>query len=130
MICLDSSCIIDFLKGKKEAVEIVGKHKESLSTTEISAFEVYFGIYQKPNISEKEEKSAEEFFNSIQVLPFDNECGKAASKILASLIKEGRIIEQNDSLIAAILQKNKVESIITRNVKHFSNIRGLKVVSY
>ena len=39
MICLDSDCIIDFLKGKKEAVDLVRKYKEEVITTEINRFE-------------------------------------------------------------------------------------------
>lgn len=130
MIGLDSDCIIDFLKGKKEAIEIVGKHKDALITTEINLFEIYFGIYQKPFINEKEEKSANDFFASIDVLPFDKECGKKAAKTFTSLIKEGKIIEQNDVFVASILLQNKAETIITRNKKHFSKIPLLKVVSY
>jgi len=130
MICLDSTCIIDFLKGKKEAISIVEEYKEEIMTTEINAFEVFFGIHQKQTISLKEVNSAEEFFNSIEILPFDAECGKSASKILTSLIKAGKMIDQNDALIASILEKNGIKSIITKNIKHFSNIFGLNIISY
>lgn len=130
MICLDSDCIIDFLKGKREAVQAVAKYKDELATTEINAFEVYFGIYQKPIMSEKEEKSANYLFSSIQVLAFDEDCSKSGAKILTSLIKEGKMIDQNDALIAAILSKNRVNSIMTKNEKHYSRIKGLNVISY
>ena len=40
MICLDSDCIIDFLRGKEEAIRIVERHKEELVSTEINIFEV------------------------------------------------------------------------------------------
>ncbi len=30
MICLDSDCIIDFLKGKKEIIELVEKYRKRL----------------------------------------------------------------------------------------------------
>ena len=130
MICVDSDCIIDFLKGKREAVEIINIYKDELVTTELNLFEIYFGIYQKKDFSIGEERSTDEFFNSLQVLPFDKECGKSASKILASQMRKGKMSNQNDVLIISILEKNEIPSIITKNVKHFSNIHGLKVVSY
>ena len=53
MICIDSDFIIDFLKGKQNAVETMGKYKESIVTTEISRFEVLFGIYIKNSNSDR-----------------------------------------------------------------------------
>ena len=130
MICIDSDCIIDFLKGKPEAVEIVGRYKDFILTTEINVFEVYFGVYQKENISDKEEGLVSQLFSKMKILSFDVECGKRGAKLLTSLIKKGKTIGQNDSMIIAILQKNGVEEIITRNNKHFSLVSGVKVISY
>ena len=130
MICIDSDCIIDFLKGKKEAVDIIEKNKDEILTTEINLFEIYFGIFNKSDINEKEKKLADEFFDSLNKLPFSNNCGKKSAEILTSLIKRGKTIQQNDALISAILIENKVGSIITRNLKHFSSMKELKAISY
>ena len=93
-ICLDSTVIIDFLNGRKEAVAVINNYKEkdSLFTTEINIFEVLFGIYLKKVIDEDELSKAKDFFNMIDVLPFDDGCGDEASSIQASLIKSGRMI--------------------------------------
>lgn len=130
MICVDSDCIIDFLKGKEAAVKAIGLYKDEIVTTELSAFEVYFGIYQRKSVSADEERAAGDFFSSVEVLPFDTDCGKTASKILASLFKEGNAINQNDVLIVSIMLKHEVGAIITRNEKHFSKVRSIRVVSY
>ena len=53
MIFIDSDCIIDFLKGKKEAVDIIKRYKEKIATTEINVFEGLFGVYLKKNINDK-----------------------------------------------------------------------------
>jgi len=129
MICIDSDFIIDFLKGKQNAVETMRKYKDSIVTTEISKFEVLFGIYVK-NDNIDEERSAQSFFDSIDILSFDNGCGKEAARILVSLNKEGNIIEQNDCFIAAIIKIHGCHKIITGNVKHFKRIKGLNVESY
>ena len=130
MICLDSDCIIDYLKGRREAVDIVRKHEEEAVTTEISAFEVFFGVYSKKEFSEKEKIITKEFFDSIPVLPFDNDCGEISAKAMAVLSRRGMGVEQNDCLIASIILKNGFNHVITRNKKHFSRFKDLKVVSY
>ena len=54
MICLDSDCIIDFLNGKGDAKLVVSKYFEEIVTTEINAFEIFFGIYNQKIIDKKE----------------------------------------------------------------------------
>ncbi len=130
MICLDSDCIIDFLKGKDEAVSLVEKYKEDIVTTEINKFEVLFGIYSKKKIDEKEKSITMSFFDSFDILPFDFGCGEEAAKILSSLSKEGNIINQNDCFIGAIMFNNGCKTILTRNRKDFERINGINVVSY
>ena len=131
-ICLDSSIIIDFLKNKKEAVAAIQNYKEkdSLVTTEISTFEVFVGVYLKETINNEELNKVIEFFRSIEVLPFDELCGQEAARIYASLSKSGKIIEEADIFISAIMKKNGCLNIITRNKEHFLRISGIKVIDY
>lgn len=132
MICLDSTTIIDFLKNKKEAVAVIRDYREqdSLITTEISAFEIFAGIYLKDNINNEELNRVIEFFKSIDVLPFDELCGQEAAQIYATLSKSGKMIEEADIFISAIMKKNGCLNIITRNKEHFLRINGIKVIGY
>lgn len=130
MICLDSDFIIDFLKGKPSAVKFAQEHSDSFVTTEINVFEIFLGVFNKQFIGERERKFAEEFFDSIPKLPFGKNCGKLSAKLISNLIKSGKTISQNDVLIASILLENNVDSIVTGNSKHFSEIKGIKVISY
>lgn len=132
MICLDSTVVIDFLRGVQEAIAVIKLHKEGnvLITTEITKFEIFLGINLKHQISEKEAAKAKEFFSSVSVLPFDDSCGEEAAKIYVSLSKKGEIIEQNDVFISAIMNKNGCNEIITRNKKDFLKITGIKVIGY
>src|SRR3989344_1454945 len=127
MICLDSDCIIDFLRGKEEAIRIVERHKEELVSTEINIFEVFFGIYNKRNMSDNERNVAKNFFNSIPILHFNEGCGELAAKILSNLLKEGKVIEQNDCFIAATIMENDCNKIITRNEAHYKRIKGIEI---
>ena len=131
-ICLDSTVIIDFLNGRKEAIEIISNFKErdSLFTTEINAFEVLVGIYLKKIINEDELSKAKDFFNTLDILPFDNGCGEEASFIQSSLVKSAKMIEQADIFICAILKRNGYSQIISRNKDHFSRVDGIEVIGY
>ena len=130
MICADSDFIIDFLMGKKEAIRAMRMYEDTLVTTEVNVFEIFFGIYNKKTISKKEEISASDFFNNIEVLSLEKGSGKLAARILVALIKSGKVIEQNDCLMVSIMLKNGCNTIITRNVKHFKRIKGIKVEKY
>jgi len=54
---------------------------------------------------------------------------KEAGSIHSELRKKGQVIDAADSMIAGIAKINN-ETILTRNIKHFSRISGLKVESY
>lgn len=130
MICLDSDCIIDFLKGKPEAVQAVESHRDSVITTEINVFEVLFGIHFKKHAGPEEAQAAKQLFESLDVLPFGQGCGELAAKSLALLSRRGSMVGQNDALIAATILTNGCREILTRNVKHYSRIDGVRVVTY
>ena len=129
MICLDSNCIIDFLKGKKEAITIIEQYKEELVTTEICIFEVFLGIYKKQHTSLREETIANTLLNSLYIL-HSKDFGIYASKLYSELMTKGILIEQNDCFIASIMLMNGCDTIITRNVKHFARIPGIKIIEY
>ena len=130
MICIDSDCIIDFLKGEKKAVGIITSYKEEIATTEINVFEVYFGIYLRESVSQKEEDTADLFLSSIEMLSSNNGWGKQSAKLIADLAKQGRIIDKNDCFISSIMKANNCNKIITRNVKHFCRIKGIEIIPY
>ena len=128
MICIDTGCIIDFLRNKKGAVEIIGKYRNELAVTDINIFEVFIGIYTKENYGQEDEY-ARGFFDSIKVLDRSG-WGEKAAEILADLIKKGSVIEENDCFIASIMMANGCDKIITNNAKHFSRIEGIETISY
>ena len=130
MICLDSDCIIDFLRNKEEAVGVIQAYHEQLVTTEINVFEVFLGIYLKQHKKENEEEIAENFFSNFDIVAFREGCGKASALILTGLAKTGKTIEQNDAYVASIMASCGCRKIITRNRKHFSAIKGVEVISY
>ena len=125
---LDSNFIIDLLKGDEKALnkskEIVTN--EVIKTTSINSFEVLNGA---EFAGDDEKDIINNFFENIEVIEFDFNCSKKSAVIHSDLIKKGIEIDPEDSMIAGIALIHN-EKILTKNVKHFSRIKGIEVVSY
>ncbi|MFH1316730.1 MAG: PIN domain-containing protein [Candidatus Woesearchaeota archaeon] len=125
-LILDSSFIIDLLNNKidafKKSKEI--EEKEIIMTTSISVFETLKRIR-----SESEIKNTKDFFKGIIVLELNKNAGLIAGDIFRELLKKGKEIDSEDCMIAGIALINN-EAVLTRNVKHFKRINGLKVETY
>ncbi len=121
---LDSSFVIDLLKGDKAAVKLAQEIEETpVGTTTITVFEVFQGA------KDSELAHIRKFFSQMIVLPLDTEAAERAGLIQKQLKIMGKIIDPEDCMIAgiAILHKKK---IVTRNAKHFEKIPGISVVTY
>ena len=69
------------------------------------------------------------FLGPFPVLFPDVEVSWEASRIARRLAGEGRPIGDHDAWIAAIAIRHQ-QPLVTRNMKHFSRVPGLKVESY
>jgi len=128
MIFIDSDIIIDYLRGNEKVVNIVNNLEDEISTTEINVFEVMFGIHLKKELNQKQIDSAKEFFNTLNIFPFNSKCGEKSAEILTDLIKKGNEIDQNDCFIASIILENGFNKFLTNNKKHFEKIKELKLI--
>lgn len=130
MKILDSDIIIDFLNKVPDAVakmeELV--KNEELATTVFNEQEILYGIL-KPKRKEDVIRITKQFFDSINVLSYDRTCIQNVLEIELDLEKRGLPIGDMDELIGGICLTHNV-TIITRNVKHFSRIKTLKVESW
>ena len=118
------------MKKKPESIEKLNSFgKEGLASTEINYFEMLFGIFKRQEFNEKEIDSIQDFFNSIRVFTFDQASAYKAAEIAGRLSNSGQIIEPQDVMIAGICIANNC-SIATKDLKHFSRIKGLKVETY
>ena len=130
MICLDTSFILDLLKERQDSVSKLKSFLgEELVSTEISYFEVLYGIFKRKEFNQQELNKVQDFFGSLRIFPLDGLSAYKAAEIAGELSKKGMLVETNDSLIAGICLSNNC-SIVTRDVKHFSRIKGLKIETY
>jgi len=130
MIGLDTSSIIDIFKGNIEIKHIIEDLDDQLVLNEISYLELMFGLDLNNERHQIEESFYDNLFNQLLNLPLNSTSSKKSSKIITELKKTGNIIGPFDCAIAGILLSNGVNKIITKNVKHFDKIKGLKVISY
>jgi len=122
MAILDSDILIAILKGRSEAIQKITKLEEdgdSLSTTIITAYELFKGAY----LSRKSEETLAKVTDAISELQiFDltyNAC-EEASRICRDLEKKGLVVGEFDILIAAIARAND-QVLVTRD-EHFELI--------
>ncbi|MDP3986776.1 MAG: type II toxin-antitoxin system VapC family toxin [Nanoarchaeota archaeon] len=130
MIGMDTSAVIDFFKGDASLKEVLESVDEKLVLNRIIYLETMFGIDKNKKLHQNEEEFYDELFSSLIVFELDKKSSKQSSRILNDLKKKGNTIGLFDCTIAGIFLSNGVNKILTRNTKHFENIKGLKVISY
>jgi tRNA(fMet)-specific endonuclease VapC len=126
---LDTSFIIDVLRGEETALKKLQKleeNNEPLNITSISIFELWSGIEQSVK-SKKEKEKIEEVLKGRSVYPLDKLAGELAGLIDGKLCKEGRKVEPQDSMISGIAIREK-EKILTCNSKHFKRIADVSTL--
>ncbi len=130
MVCLDTSFVIDFFRGKQEAVEFaqtLATDNEVVTIAAPTLMELATGTVLAESRREKEQLNA--FLSSITVLPLDKKAAMLAGELNALLITGGEMIEPMDVQIGGIAATNN-HQLITRNVKQFGRIPGLNVRTY
>ncbi len=133
MVILDSTILIDLLRGEKRAVlkikELETKRSQFF-TTQINVFEVIQVIYANGKRIDEEIIAFETLLNKIKTLDLNYFAGHQAGKIAGEMRKKGFSIATGDLLIAGIGIANNITTIVTRNEKDFSKIPGIKVETY
>ena len=112
MTFLDTSIIIDFLAGDQRIVAIVEGilNKEDVKTTTITEYEL---LRHKTKIKKQ---AAERFLSGVIVCSFDRDAAKKAAVLFQELQNAGRMVNENDLLIAGIALAHD-EILLTRDQK-------------
>lgn len=131
MICLDTTFIIDFLRGDKDTIAKAGElGQRQKCTTAINISEVLNGILLAKTGGAEQLEAFGEFLASIEVFGFDVEASLRASQIYSELTKKGEKVNELDCQIAGAALANHCSRIITRNSKHFARMSGIEVETY
>ena len=127
MVVLDTDVLVAFMRNNKDAVDFIAHTKHnavSISTTTISAFELFEGALLSTN--KDNVKKVENIVKAIGSYQFNGTASWKAAEISSELIKKGEPLDFQDIAIASIAITNG-ESLVTRNIKHFSRIKYLKI---
>jgi tRNA(fMet)-specific endonuclease VapC len=112
MTILDTSVIIDFLAGDPKVVSLIEELADSdnVNTTSVTEYELL------KHQTKLKRQLAEDFLSELTVFPFDSMAAKEAAKLSIALRDTGRMINENDLLIAGIALAND-EVLFTRDQK-------------
>lgn len=124
---IETSVIIDYLRGKTGTIQLINELEDELSSSYICLAELYEGIARAKN-EEKAEKGVGDFFSGLsEIYGLDKEIAKNFGQIRVDLKEKGRIIEDLDIMVAATCIAYDLV-LITYNSKHFCRIKNLKIL--
>jgi predicted nucleic acid-binding protein len=128
MACLETTFLIDLLRGKREVKELKDHlDKDTLAVAAPSLMELWSGACIAQQSAAEKEKILD-LFQSLDVLTLDEKSAREAGEIEAELLRKGLPIETEDMMSAGIARMHG-ETIVTRD-QHFARIPGLKVLKY
>jgi tRNA(fMet)-specific endonuclease VapC len=121
---IDASIFIEHLRAKDKLATTLYKIADNseIFISSISLYELYMGATTRDK-----EKDVKIITEDLSILPFTDSVAVKAAQIYHQLKLNNQIIEFRDIFIAATCIVNELP-IATLNKKHFTRIRGLKIL--
>jgi tRNA(fMet)-specific endonuclease VapC len=124
---LDTCVLSDFAQGQQLTLErIKAISPKDLATSAITRMEIAYGLALNPRIARRLEPVMDALFETISVLPYDQEAAEATAKARAILKRRGRPVGAYDILIAGTALAYDL-TLITSNLREFKQIEGLRI---
>lgn len=129
MIGVDSSVLIDILRGKSSAGKLQHYSEGGLCTSEIVVYEILYGLYASNQFSHEKVGEFEAVIDTFDyVFPVERNASVIAAKIAGRLSKQGQTIQHSDALIAGSLLANGCKKFMTKNKKDFERVKELELI--
>ena len=121
MVIFDSNIIVDALRQKRSALDLIEAYseKEKLAITIINKYEVLRGFM------EKDESMVSGLLRQFVIYELTDSAITEAIKAYNKLAEKGKMIGELDMLIAGIVAANN-ETLVTRD-KDFLNLENPKI---
>ena len=136
MASLDTSILVDILRRRSrfhqralEKLDDLEARGEILATTRFTVAELYVGIELSDN-AERDQADVETLLADLEILDFRGLSPRLFAQIRAEHRRQGRIVGDIDTLIAATSLAGGHVLLVTRNLSDFSGIPDLRVESY
>lgn len=123
---LDTSVIIDYLRGRGETVSTIEKLDGEVCSSFICLAELFEGVAREKESGPVEEKILGFFGTFFEVFGLDEDISRRFGEIRALLKNKGKILEDLDIFIAATCLANDLV-LVTGNKKHFSRVENLPI---
>jgi predicted nucleic acid-binding protein len=122
MVIFDSSIVIDVLRKKKTAMNLLESYaeKERISITVINKYEILRGT------AEKDIRLVSELLSQFVIYDLEDSVIIEAVKAYKKLAEKGKMVNELDVLIASIAAA-KDEMLITKD-KDFLNFENAKII--
>jgi tRNA(fMet)-specific endonuclease VapC len=122
-LCIDTSALIAYLKGREPGAAAVEKavKERTCSVTAITVYELLFGVARA-----RRQIGEEALIGVMNVVPFDELAARRAARLHDDLIRNNKDIGVKDVLIAAICLEHSLP-LLTLNEQHFARVVGLTV---
>ncbi|HPS91267.1 MAG TPA: type II toxin-antitoxin system VapC family toxin [Methanothrix sp.] len=130
MIVLDTAFIVDLLRGKRKAQEMLTRLEESgesVCTTSINVLELYKGVFLSKKVDENL-RVLSAMLDQLLVLDLNEDAYEIFGALSAWLRSSGKPVGDLDEAIAAIAMAYGA-GVVSRD-QHFLRLPGLKVVEY
>jgi tRNA(fMet)-specific endonuclease VapC len=136
MALLDTTFLIDLIREARhrragpatmKLDELLGRG-EALRISVFTIGELYIGVAKGTQPAREREK-IERALQPFDVLPFESSTARIFGGVVGELERKGLPISDMDALIASVALENQ-ELVVTRNVRHFQRIAGLRVEAY
>lgn len=119
---IDTNIIIDHLRGDKNVTAFIEELENKRIKTSISVLTEY-ELLVYPTLTPSQEENILNFIKIFAVLNITSSIVRIAARF-----RKAHNTAIVDALIAATAFKNK-SALVTRNIKHFSNIREIQIKS-
>jgi len=127
---LDTCVISDFIKGEPGTLQAIKSCQPAdTSISAITMFEIDYGMALNPARAKKIGSLISALIRSIKILPFNENTGKFAAEVRATLKQKGTPIGPYDVLIAGTALAYEL-TLVTANSDEFSRVKKLDLVNW
>lgn len=131
MVLLDATFLIDLMRGRERAVDLLERLESSNETLSISAvtlFEFFRGL-ESVDLPAAEKRRIAEIVAARAVHPLDASAAERAGRLDATLWGRGEPIDPEDACVAGTALRRD-EELVTRKGREFGRVEGLRLRTY
>ena len=123
---VDADWLIDAMSGRSHAVRTLDQlSTDGLAVSIIAVAEIYEGAFSTHD-PEATLTAFRQFLNAFALLSLSDSIVERFASLRVSLRRQGQLILERDLLIAATALDANL-TLVTRNIRHFDRIAGLKL---